>query len=46
VPRTERNGRRNLIASLGKSAIEIARFLDSSLLDELQREGFLERIGN
>jgi ABC-type nitrate/sulfonate/bicarbonate transport system substrate-binding protein len=44
VPRTETNGWRNLIATLGKSESEMARFLDMSLLDELQREGFFERI--
>ena len=41
---TEANGWRNLIATLGKSESEMARFLDMSLLDELQREGFFERI--
>ena len=45
VPRTEINGWRNLIATLGKSESEMARFLDMSLLDELQREGFFERFG-
>ena len=45
VPRTEINGWRNLIATLGKSDAEMARFLDMSLLDELQREGFFERVG-
>ena len=45
VPRTEMTGWRNLIATLGKSENEMARFLDMSLLDELQREGFFERIG-
>jgi ABC-type nitrate/sulfonate/bicarbonate transport system substrate-binding protein len=45
VPRTEMNGWRNLIATLGKSESEMARFLDMSLLDELQRDGFFERIG-
>ena len=45
APRTEINGWRNLIATLGKSESEMARFLDMSLLDELQREGFFERVG-
>jgi ABC-type nitrate/sulfonate/bicarbonate transport system substrate-binding protein len=45
VPRTEINGWRNLIATLGKNESEMARFLDMSLLDELQREGFIERVG-
>ena len=45
VPRTEMNGWRNLIATLGKSEAEMARFIDMSLLDELQREGFFERFG-
>jgi NitT/TauT family transport system substrate-binding protein len=45
VPRTEMNGWRNLIATLGKSENEMARYLDMSLLDELQREGFFERLG-
>ena len=44
VPRTESNGWRNLITTLGKSEAEMARFIDMSLLDELQREGFFERI--
>lgn len=38
------NGWRNLIATLGKSEGEMARFMDMSLLDELQREGFFERV--
>lgn len=44
VPRTEINGWRNLIATLGKSESEMSRFVDMSLLDELQREGFFQRI--
>lgn len=44
IPRTEINGWRNLIATLGKSEAEMARFLDMSLVDELQREGFFERL--
>ena len=44
IPRTELNGWRNLITTLGKSEAEMARFIDMSLLDELQREGFFERI--
>ena len=44
VPRTESNGWRNLITTLGKSEAEMARFIDMSLLDELQREGFFERM--
>jgi hypothetical protein len=44
VPRTESNGWRNLIATLGKSEAEMARLIDMSLLDELQREGFFERM--
>ena len=39
------NGWRNLITTLGKSEAEMARFIDMSLLDELQREGFFERVG-
>ena len=44
IPRTEPTGWRNLIATLGKSEAEMARFIDMSLLDELQREGFFERL--
>ena len=44
IPRTEINGWRNLIATLGKNEAEMARFIDMSLLDELQREGFFERV--
>jgi NitT/TauT family transport system substrate-binding protein len=44
IPRTELNGWRNLITTLGKSEAEMARFIDMSLLDELQREGFFERL--
>jgi len=44
IPRTEMNGWRNLIATLGKSEAEMARFIDMSLLDELQRDGFFERL--
>lgn len=45
IPRTEMNGWRNLVATLGKSETEMARFIDMTLLDELQRESFFERIG-
>jgi NitT/TauT family transport system substrate-binding protein len=45
IPRTAPNGWRNLIATFGKSEKEMAHLLDMSLLDELQREGFFERIG-
>ena len=45
IPRTEPTGWRNLIATFGKSEKEMARLLDMSLLDELQREGFFERLG-
>ncbi|HSK31070.1 MAG TPA: ABC transporter substrate-binding protein [Candidatus Limnocylindria bacterium] len=44
VPRTEMSGWRNLIATLGKSEGEMARFIDMSLLDELEREKFFDRI--
>jgi ABC-type nitrate/sulfonate/bicarbonate transport system substrate-binding protein len=43
VPRTEMSGWRNLIATLGKSENEMARFIDMSLLDELEREGFFKQ---
>ena len=45
VLRTEPNGWHNLISTFGKNEKEMARLLDMSLLDELQREGFFERIG-
>ncbi len=45
IPRTEPTGWRNLIATFNKSEKEMARLLDMSLLDELQREGFFDRIG-
>jgi ABC-type nitrate/sulfonate/bicarbonate transport system substrate-binding protein len=45
IPRTEPTGWRNLIATFGKSEKEMARLLDMSLLDELQRDGFFERVG-
>ena len=44
IPRTESAGWRNLIATLGKTEKETAQLIDMSLLDELQREGFFERI--
>jgi ABC-type nitrate/sulfonate/bicarbonate transport system substrate-binding protein len=44
IPRTEPTGWRNLIATFNKSEKEMARLLDMSLLDELQREGFFERL--
>jgi sulfonate transport system substrate-binding protein len=44
VPRTDPNGWRNLISTFGKNEKEMAHLLDMSLLDELQREGFFERI--
>jgi hypothetical protein len=34
----------NLIATLGKREKETAHLIDMSLLDELQREGFFQRI--
>ena len=45
IPRTAPNGWHNLIATFGKNEKEMARLLDMSLLDELQREGFFDRIG-
>jgi ABC-type nitrate/sulfonate/bicarbonate transport system substrate-binding protein len=45
IPRTAPNGWHNLITTFGKSEKEMARLLDMSLLDELQREGFFDRIG-
>ncbi len=45
IPRTEMNGWCNLIATLGKSEAEMARFVDMSLLDEIQKDGFFERLG-
>jgi hypothetical protein len=45
IPRTEPNGWRNLISTFGKNEKEIPRLLDMSLLDELRREGFFDRIG-
>jgi ABC-type nitrate/sulfonate/bicarbonate transport system substrate-binding protein len=44
VPRTDPNGWHNLISTFGKNEKEMAHLLDMSLLDELQREGFFERI--
>jgi NitT/TauT family transport system substrate-binding protein len=44
VPRTEMSGWRNLITTLGKSESEMARFVDMSLLDELEREGFFKQL--
>jgi NitT/TauT family transport system substrate-binding protein len=46
IPRIEPNGWRNLIATLGKSEKEMAHLIDMSLIDELQREGFFQRINN
>jgi ABC-type nitrate/sulfonate/bicarbonate transport system substrate-binding protein len=45
IPRTQPTGWRNLIAIFGKSEKEMARLLDMTLLDELEREGFFDRIG-
>jgi ABC-type nitrate/sulfonate/bicarbonate transport system substrate-binding protein len=45
IPRTQSTGWRNLIAIFGKSEKEMARLLDMTLLDELEREGFFDRIG-
>jgi ABC-type nitrate/sulfonate/bicarbonate transport system substrate-binding protein len=44
IPRTEPTGWRNLIATFNKGEKEMARLLDMSLLDELQRDGFFERV--
>ncbi len=44
IPRTDPAGWRNLIATLGKNEMEMAQFVDMSLLDELQHEGFFERL--
>jgi len=44
IPRTQPKGWHNLISAFGKKETEMARLLDMSLLDELQREGFFERI--
>ncbi len=44
IPRTQPSGWRNLIATFGKSEKEMARLLDMTLLDDLEREGFFRGI--
>jgi NitT/TauT family transport system substrate-binding protein len=44
IPRTDPAGWRTLIGTFGKSEKEMARLLDMSLLDELERDGFFIRL--
>jgi ABC-type nitrate/sulfonate/bicarbonate transport system substrate-binding protein len=44
VPRTEPEGIRNILASIDAAKKDAADFLDMSLIDEIEREGFLQKL--
>jgi hypothetical protein len=44
VPRTEPEGIRNILASIDAAKKDPADFLDMSLIDEIEREGFIQKL--
>ncbi len=44
VPRAETEGLKNILADLGAPQRTPSDFLDMTLLDELEREGFFQRL--
>ena len=44
VPRTEPEGIRNILASIEAAKKDPADFLDMSLIDEIEREGFIQKL--
>jgi ABC-type nitrate/sulfonate/bicarbonate transport system substrate-binding protein len=44
VPRTEMEGIRNILRSIDAGHKEPAEFLDMSLIDEIEREGFVQKL--
>ena len=44
VPRTEPEGIRNILASIDAAKKDTVDFLDMSLIDEIEREGFLQKL--
>jgi len=44
VPRTEPEGIKNILASIGAAQRDPADFFDMSLVDEIEREGFVEKL--
>jgi ABC-type nitrate/sulfonate/bicarbonate transport system substrate-binding protein len=44
VPRTEPEGIKNVLASIGAAQREPREFVDMSLIDEIEREGFVQKL--
>ena len=44
VPRTEVEGVKNILAEIGASQKDPSEFFDMSLLDEIEREGFIQKL--
>jgi ABC-type nitrate/sulfonate/bicarbonate transport system substrate-binding protein len=44
VPRTEPEGIKNVLASIGAGHKEPGEFVDMSLIDEIEREGFVQKL--
>jgi ABC-type nitrate/sulfonate/bicarbonate transport system substrate-binding protein len=44
VPRTEPEGIKNVLASIGAGQKEPGEFVDMSLIDEIEREGFVQKL--
>jgi ABC-type nitrate/sulfonate/bicarbonate transport system substrate-binding protein len=44
VPRTEMDGIKNVLASIGAAQRDPGEFVDMSLIDEIEREGFVQKL--
>jgi ABC-type nitrate/sulfonate/bicarbonate transport system substrate-binding protein len=44
VPRTEMEGIKNVLASIGAAQKDPGEFVDMSLIDEIEREGFVQKL--
>jgi hypothetical protein len=43
-PRTELEGIKNILASIGSGQRNPAEFVDMSLIDEIEKEGFVQKL--
>jgi len=43
-PRTELEGIKNILASIGAAQKNPAEFIDMSLIDEIEKEGFVQKL--
>mgnify|MGYP001608727347 FL=1 len=44
VPRTEVEGVKNILGEIGAAQRDPAEFFDMSLIDEIEREGFVQKL--